>query len=198
MVAMLEATRRKFAVRMHRWGPARVVRRFVRKQNASAAVEFALVAAPFLALTFAIIETAMVFFAGQTMEAAVADSARLILTGQAQTNGYSQADFKTQVCDRIYGLFDCATGMYVNVTSYNSFGAISTAPPVTNGQLNTAMNYVPGGPSCIVVVQLYYQWPIYVTMYSLSGLANLAGNKRLLVATSVFRNEPYGGAGACS
>ncbi len=43
--------------------------------NGAAAVEFALVAVPFLALTFAMMETAFVFFAGQTLEAAAADSA---------------------------------------------------------------------------------------------------------------------------
>ena len=69
----------------------RRVRRFARQQDGTAAVEFGLVAAPFLALLFAIIETAFVFFAGQTLEAAVADSARLIMTGQAQTPGFSQA-----------------------------------------------------------------------------------------------------------
>jgi len=198
MVAMLEATRRKFAVRMHRWGPARVVRRFVRKQNASAAVEFALVAAPFLALTFAILETAFVFFAGQTLEAAAADAARLIMTGQAQTAGYSQQNYKDQVCARVAGLFDCTNGVYVSVKSYASFTAISTASPVVNGQLDTSnMPYTPGGPGCIVVVSLYYQWPVIVSMYS-DNLSNLNGNKRLLVATSVFRNEPYGGSGACT
>lgn len=197
---MLEATRRKFANHMRRWVPSRVARSFVRKQDGSAAVEFSLVAAPFLALTFAIIETAMVFFAGQTMEAAAADAARLIMTGQAQTNGFSQADFKTQVCNRIYGLFDCANGMTVSVKSYSSFSAVDTSSPITAGALDSTKtnSYVPGGPSCIVVVSLYYQWPIYVTMYSLSGLSNLSGNKRLLSATSVFRNEPYGGSGACA
>jgi hypothetical protein len=43
-----------------------------------------------------------------------------------------------------------------------------------------------------VVVRLYYQWPIYVSLLG-DNLSNLSGNKRLLVATSVFRNEPYGG-----
>ena len=63
--------------------------------------------APFLAVLFAIMETAMVFFAGQTLETAVADSSRLILTGQAQTGRLTQAAFKEAVCARIYGLFDC-------------------------------------------------------------------------------------------
>jgi hypothetical protein len=33
-------------------------------------------------------------------------------------------------------------------------------------------------------------------MYN-TALSNLNGNKRLLVATAVFRNEPYGPAGSC-
>jgi hypothetical protein len=49
--------------------------------------------------------------------------------------------------------------------------------------------YEAGGPGDIVVVQLYYKWPIYVSLLS-DNLANLGGD-RLLVATSVFRNEPY-------
>ena len=194
---MLDVTRNKFTDRLCRFLPARIARRFVRQQDGAAAVEFALVAAPFLALTFAILETAFVFFAQQTLEATAADSARLIMTGQAQTGGFSQADFKTAVCARVYGLFDCANGMTVDVKTYTSFSAVNNTSPVTNGQLDTAnMQYVPGGPGCIEVVKLYYQWPIYVSMFS-DNLSNLNGNKRLLVATSVFRNEPYGPAGSC-
>ena len=55
----------------------------------------------------------------------------------------------------------------------------------------TSLAYTPGGPGDIVVVRLYYQWPIYVSMFG-DNLSNLNGSKRLLVATSVFRNEPYG------
>jgi Flp pilus assembly protein TadG len=194
---MLDVIRRKFTNRMRRLMPGRIVRGFVRGQDGSAAIEFAMVAAPFLALTFAILETAFVFFAGQTLEATAADASRLIMTGQAQTAGFSQTDFKTAVCARVFGLFDCANGMNVDVKTYASFAAANTTAPVTNGQLvTTGMAYTPGGPGCIVVVSLYYQWPIYVSMFS-DNLSNLNGNKRLLVATSVFRNEPYGPAGSC-
>ncbi len=86
----------------------RAMRRLARKQDGAAAVEFGMVAAPFLLLVFAIMETAFVFFAGQTLETAVADSSRLIMTGQAQQQGFNQAAFKNAVCARIYGLFDCA------------------------------------------------------------------------------------------
>jgi Flp pilus assembly protein TadG len=191
---MLEHIRGKLANHMRWLLPAGVARRFARGQDGAAAVEFALVAAPFLALIFAILETALVFFASQTLEAAASNAGRLIMTGQAQTAGYSQADFKTAVCNDLSGgLFNCANGVYVDVETYTSFSAINTAPPVTNGQLNTSnMNYLPGGPGDIVVVRLYYQWPIYVSLLG-DTLSNLNGGNRLLVATSVFRNEPYGG-----
>lgn len=182
---MFDATRNRIATHMRRLMQGR----FVRRQDGAAAVEFALVAAPFLALTFAILETAMVFFAGQTLEAAAADSARLIMTGQAQSAGFSQAQFKTAVCARIYGLFDCANGLYVNVQTYSSYSAVNTALPITNGQFNTTMSYNPGDVGNIVVVSLYYQWPIYVSMLG-NNLANNGGN-RLLSATAVFRVEPY-------
>lgn len=167
-----------------------LMRRFARQQDGSSAVEFSLIAAPFIALLFAIIETSMVFFAGQTLEAAVASSSRLIMTGEAQVKGFSAGDFKTQVCNRIYGLFDCAGGMYVDVKSYSSFTSINTTPPVTNKVFNTSMSYIPGTVGDIVVVSLYYQWPIYVPMMG-NNLDNLNGGKRLLTATSVFRVEPY-------
>jgi Flp pilus assembly protein TadG len=189
--------RSKFAARLLGMIPGRLARRFVREEEGAVAAEFAMVAIPFLALIFAILETSIVFFAGQTLEAAAADASRLIMTGQAQTANYSQADFKTAVCARIYGLFDCNNGMTVDVKTYSNFSSAAPVAPVTNGALDPSKaGYVPGGPGCIVVVSLYYQWKIYVSLLG-NNLSNLNNSNRLLVATSVFRNEPYGPAGTC-
>src|SRR5215211_9542134 len=84
---------------------------FRRNRRGSAAVEFALVAPVFFALLFAIIETALVFFANQVLETVTQDSARMIMTGQAQTGGFSQSQFKTFVCGKISVLFDCVNGV---------------------------------------------------------------------------------------
>jgi len=171
------------------------LRAFSRREDGAAAVEFGIVLAPFLAMLFAILETALVFFAGQTLETAVADSARLILTGQAQTGGFTQSLFKDAVCARIYGLFDCSTGMTVDVQKFVDFSSVDLSRPVDeNGNVKTG-TYNPGGPCEIVVVRLIYQYPIYLAFLGFN-LADMSGNKRLLVATSVFRNEPY--AGTCS
>lgn len=169
------------------------LRSFARRQEGAAAVEFAMVAAPFLAMVFAIMETAIVFFAGQALETAAADSARLIMTGQAQTQGFDQAKFKEAVCGKVYALFNCSGGLYVDVKSYPSFASVNTSKPIdSNGNLQTgSFGYQPGGPGDIVVVRLMYQWPVYVSLLGLN-LADTSGGKRLLMSTVAFRNEPYG------
>jgi len=168
-----------------------LTRRFARQKDGAAAVEFALVAAPFLAMVFAIMETALIFFAGQALETSAAEGARLIMTGQAQTQGYNQAAFKNAVCAGVYGLFDCQGGLVVDVKNYTSFSGIDTSKPITNGVANLNASYAPGGPGDIVVVRLMYQWPVYVSLLGLNLSDN--GSNRLLMATVAFRNEPYGG-----
>ena len=154
-------------------------------------VEFGLLAAPFIATLFAILQTGLVFFAGQTLETAAATSARLIYTGQAQLNGWSAAQFKAQVCNQIHGIFSCNSGVYIDVETYPSFLAVNTGMPVSNGKFNSsALGYNPGGPGDIVMVRLYYQYPVFVNLLGFN-LSNVNGGYDLLAATAVFRNEPY-------
>ncbi|RJF75138.1 TadE/TadG family type IV pilus assembly protein [Rhodopseudomonas palustris] len=170
---------------------AALLRRFGRNRRGSAAIEFAMVAPIFFGLLFAIIETAFMFFAGQVLETAVQDSARLILTGQAQSASYSQTQFKTNLCGRLSALFDC-NGVYVDVRSYgNDFSSVDLAAPIdANKNFVNNMQYNPGGSGQIVVVRAFYQWPLFITGLGYN-ISNLAGNKRLLSATAAFRNEPY-------
>jgi Flp pilus assembly protein TadG len=171
----------------------KAARCFRGNKRGSAAVEFALVAPVFFALLFAIIETGLVFFASQSLETALQDSARMIMTGQAQTAKYDKQGFKQNVvCANVNSLFDCMNGIYVDVQSYSSFSTVSISDPITAGSFVDNTQYNPGGPGDIVVVRLFYQWPIFVTALGYN-LANLSGNKRLLSATAAFKNEPYGG-----
>ena len=191
-MAMFDIIKAKLANGARRVLTARTARRLIKQQDGAAAVEFALVAAPFLALVFAIMETAVVFFAGQALETAVADSSRLIMTGQAQTQGLSASGFKNAVCAKIYGLFDCQNGVYVDVKTFTSFGSVSMPTPVDgSGNFQNNFSYQPGGPGDIVVVRLFYQYPVYVSLLGFN-LSNVNGGKRLLAATAAFRNEPYG------
>jgi Flp pilus assembly protein TadG len=169
-----------------------ILRRFRRNRRGSAAVEFALVAPVFFALLFAIIETAIVFFAGQALESVTQDSAREILIGKAQTAAYDQVAFKNTVCARISMLFDCVNGVYVDVQSYPDFSNVpAITDPIDAGKnFVNNMKYCPGNAGDIVVVRLFYQWPLFVTGLGYN-IANLTGSKRLLSATAAFRNEPF-------
>jgi Flp pilus assembly protein TadG len=176
-LAMLESIAKQLANGARRLPAAAAVRRLVRQQDGAAAVEFAMVAAPFL-------------FAGQALETAVADSSRLIMTRQAQTQGMTQAQFKDAVCAKIYGLFDCQNGVQVDVRKFSTFANITMPSPVDASGNFQSMGYDPGGPGDIVVVRLFYKYPVYVSLLGFSSSMANAGGKRLLAATAAFRNEP--------
>jgi len=169
-----------------------LLRRFGRNRSASAAVQFAFIAPLFFGLLFSIIETALMFFAGQVLETMTQDAARTVLTGQAQNASYgSWTNFRDQVvCKTPPVLFTCS-GIYVDVQSYASFQTISMASQIdgTKSFINN-MQYNPGGSGSIVVVRLFYQWPTFVTGLGFN-LSNLSNGTILLSATAAFKNEPY-------
>jgi Flp pilus assembly protein TadG len=173
-----------------------ILRRFRRNRRGSAAVEFALVAPIFFAVLFAIIELALVFFASQILETVTQDTARLILTGQAQKAELNQGQFKDAVCARLVTMFDCSGGVSIDVQSYKEFATIDVADPIVTDPKDGKKDfvppnrYVPGGPGDVVVVRLFYKWPLFVTGLGFN-VANIRDNKRLLTATAAFQNEPY-------
>lgn len=172
--------------------PLAALRRLAAGNDGAAAVEFALVATPFLALLFAILQTGLIFFAEQSLETTAADASRLIFTGQAQNQSFDQAAFKNAVCARLSVLMSCS-GIMLDVRTYNDFSSANTSLPIdNNGNLQNNFVYQPGAAGDIVVVRLMYQWPLFISMSALSkSFSNLANGQDLLMATVAFRNEPY-------
>lgn len=177
--------------------------RFGRDERAVTLIEFGLLALPFFTIIGAILETAMVFLAGQILDSAVQDSARLLRTGQAQTAEYDGADFRAAICSGLYNLFDCSAGdnskLRINVAVVNDFDSASIGYPLATGGACTADacdwtlpdDYDGGAGGEVVMVQAFYKWPTFVNLPGLS-FANLPDGTRLLGASRVFRNEPFG------
>ena len=167
-------------------------RRFWADRNGATAVEFGLVAAPFLALLVGIIQTFLVFFANQLLETVVAQSSRLILTGQVQNANMTQTQFAQQVCDQVRILFTCSNLM-IDVETYTAFSSANTAMPTLSfnaqGQVTNTWQYNPGGPGQIVVVRVMYQWPVFLAPLGFT-LSNLSNGNRLIMASAAFQNEP--------
>lgn len=171
--------------------------RFARDERAAVAIEFGILALPFFTLIFAILETTMVFFAGQILDSAVQDASRLIRTGQAQTASYTAANFRTAICSGLYGLFDCAQ-LRVKVSVVSNFTSATITPPTQTGSNCTTTcawtlteAYAPGIGGDVVLIQAYYKWRTVVNLPGFN-IANQPDGTRLLGTVRVFRNEPFG------
>jgi Flp pilus assembly protein TadG len=173
-----------------------LLRRFRRNRRGSAAVEFALIATPFFALLFAIIETSIVFFASQVLETGVQDSGRLLYTHQAQDQGLNATQFKDDLCARVAILFTCSI-IGVDVKFYADGTAITITDPIdgAGNYDSSGLTYspAPAGAKGTQVVRGFYQWPLYVTGlgYNIANIGRTGSSpKRLLAATSAFHVEP--------
>ena len=173
--------------------PARAVSRFCAARQGATAVEFAIIAAPFLALLVAIFQVTLFLFAQQTLQNAAVSAGRLIMTGQVQNGSVTQSQFAADVCPMVSALFNCGNLM-INVQNYSDFSSASTGEPTLtfngNGSVSNTWSYSPGTPGQVMVVQLIYEWPIIGGPFGYV-LANLGNNYTEMMGVSAFRIEPY-------
>jgi Flp pilus assembly protein TadG len=168
-------------------------RTFGADQKGATAVEFALVAAPFIALLVALIQTFLVFFAQQLLETVVIQSSRMILTGQAQAQSLTQSQFAQAVCSNVSILFNCGSLM-IDVQVAGDWTSANAGAPSLNfdaqGNVTNSWHFNPGNPGDIIVVRVMYQWPVFMGPLGFN-LANLANGNRLIMASTAFKNEAY-------
>ncbi|MGY8631265.1 pilus assembly protein [Bradyrhizobium sp. 14AA] len=165
---------------------------FAADNKGATAVEFALVAAPFLALIIALIQTFLVFFAQQLLESVVRQSARLVMTGQVQSAQMDKATFKQKVCDQIVILFNCSSLM-VDMQVASAWSSATTGIPAltfdASGAVTNTWQYNPGSAGDIVVLRVMYQWPVFLGPLGFN-LSNLSNGNRLIMSSAAFQNEP--------
>jgi Flp pilus assembly protein TadG len=175
----------------------RFLARFARARRGATAVEFAIVAAPFLALLMGIIDLALAYTASITLDNAVQAAAREIRTGQttsptgATAQETSRLAFRDKVCANMgFMSSDCASKLTVDVRTVTQFSDIALSSPISNGVFNPgSLQFNTGGASQIVLVRAYYQWDLYAPMMN-TAMVKLPG-KTLLTSVTTFRNEPY-------
>ncbi len=167
--------------------------RFRREENGATAVEFAMIAAPFFFMLFAIIEVTMVFFTSTAMENAGMEIARKVRTGEFQAAGASRADFINQVCAEMNTIIACNGNVDVDIRTFVDFGDVAVGSPIdANGNLTAGQfQFDTGNAGDIVLVRVFYSWQLNTPVIG-NVFANMAGNKRLIVTSMAFRNEPFG------
>lgn len=175
---------------------------FTKAESGALAVEFAIVALPFITLLGVIIESGIVLFVEYTLQASVQEAARLVRTGQAQAGAYSPADFKAKVCKTADLLIDCSGKVSIYMASNSNFAALKAALPSfldvglkVDGSAN-ATSYVCGGPLQTTAVVATYDWKLL--MPGMNYMGNFNGNTvRRIVGFSMFQNEPFPSGSSC-
>jgi Flp pilus assembly protein TadG len=166
---------------------------FAENRRGAAAVEFALIAAPFFFLIFGLLEVCLIFIMSTVMEHAVSEAARPLRTGEAQQAGMTDIQFRQALCSEFFGILDCDARLSVDVRTVSNFAASPIGAPIDiNGDLDDQdFRFEPGGPNDIIAVRAFYEWSLITPVMS-KPLANMASDRHLLQASAVFRNEPFG------
>ena len=176
---------------------------FCRDERGVYAVEFGLVALPFLGLLFAIIEVSWVSFNSEQLQAAVDKAARKVMTGQIQnSNIQSTAAFIANLLCPTDGTrvlpasWDC-THLYVDIRTASDF----TSADLTSTFYTAPTKYCLGNPSTIVVLRVVYPMASIFPLSTFNqyiGLANnvpsVSGWQHILMGSAVFKTEPYTGS----
>jgi Flp pilus assembly protein TadG len=176
-------------------GPWRVAAQFWRNKRAATAVEFALIAMPFVMLLIGIVEVALVFMVATALESATDVAARQIRIGtlQSQSTAATAASFKTTVCNNMVWLSStCASNLEVDVRTFTQFQSVALPNPISSGALlpQSQLQFSLGGPGSIVLVRTYLPWPLIAPLL-IEMAAQTSGGQIIVTSTTTFRNEPY-------
>lgn len=189
--------------------------RLMRSSEGATAIEFAILALPFMMIVFATFETFIAFTGEQLIANAVDTMARKVRTGQIKFSaGGATSNEKTQFrqafCDQISVMVTCSateaatpTKLYIDLEQVTNFADIPTGVPLvaTNGgtsyDLDTSkIKFTPGGAGKINMLRAYYRWPIttdlvrpYISNIQPEGASS--GSEFLIVASTAFQNENY-------
>ena len=172
---------------------ARRDKRFWRAEAAATSVEMAMVAAPFLALIIAGVQLGIVYLSQAALEVATEKSARLVLTGTEQNAGTTQQQFLAVVCSKLPAILTNCSNLMVDAQVYTTFSSGNTSTPTitynADGTVSNQWQYNVGGSNDIVVMRVMYLLPVVSALTF--GIGNQRNNMHLLMATAVFKNEPY-------
>jgi Flp pilus assembly protein TadG len=168
----------------------KIVRRMKTEEDGVTAIEFAMLAFPFFMLLMAIIESSLMFFAGQMLESAVDDVGRQIRTGQLDNN-MTETDLRDAICEEAALLFTCSK-INIDMQVVAEFEDLADKPtPNSDDELDPAdFSFQAAGPRQVVMVTVMTEWPIY-TNYLQQYLSKLKSGNALLTAVAVFQTEPW-------
>lgn len=187
-----------------------ILLRVARDRKGTTAIEMAFVGPPFLLLLATIFELGLILTTQSLLDGAARDAARLIRTGQVQSQTSPITTFQNLLCSdlsSVMSVSNCTSNVLFEVQVFSSFGAVSFTPCTLNADQSgsgTACQFSPGTGGQIVAVRASYPRPFIIPWVGgcLSGGSCWAGlgttngsnpgtGTTTLIATVIFQNEPF-------
>jgi Flp pilus assembly protein TadG len=171
----------------------RFLRRVKRDDSGATAIEFSLVALPFFALMFAIIETSFTFFTQQSLDTAVEIVARQIAVGALTEANTNKEQIKEHICDKIVGFFDCSGKLKVDVRPYDRWDANRPSMTIEDGTIDSEQfDFKTGSASKIMLLRAGFVHKSFTDFFA-PTTSGLPSGSRLILSTAAFRVEPFDG-----
>lgn len=175
----------------------------LRNEDGAAAIEFAMLALPFLMFVLGVIGMGLYFFMDSSLQYAVSSAARKIRTGEVNTGG---ANGNAMTVGQFRNLV-CTTGTLINcddlaimvqhATDWSGLSPQSCLDSKGNmsgstGATGDLLSQYSGGASDVVLVTLCYKWDL-AQQFGFLKLGSGAGGTgpAILQATAAFKSEPY-------
>lgn len=164
--------------------------KWAKDDRGTTAIEFSLLAIPFIFLSIGIIELSIMYASASLLEGATGSAARLIRTGQVQqSTGDQIAMFEEALCNYTRVIVNCNDIDY-EVIVLDSYSDFEDNPANVDADGNFSSSGVDfGGVSDKILIRTAYR---YSMMTPFVGQL-LAGpdNARLFMSTIVLQTEPY-------
>jgi Flp pilus assembly protein TadG len=164
---------------------------YIKREDASTAVEFALLGIPFVFMLIGIIEVSLMFAANSVLQDAASQAARMIRTGQVQQSTSPEDAFYDEMC-RVASVFlSCERIQYEVVTLPGGFGDAESNPVQLDADGNLiSQGFDAGGTDDVVMIHTVYHYPM-LTPFLGPLFSDTAGSSKLLMSTVVIQTEPY-------
>jgi hypothetical protein len=163
-------------------------------------VEFAMIVFPFFTLVMLIMELALVFWIGATLDNALQGSMRQLYVGASPAAGTSlMASVRRQICDGSHWLINCDT-LKIDLAAYSSFSEVKVASPVDPGTQDWRSDFgtqhgCPSRGSVIVVQAALAQQTFHRFGFGTSAFKD--GSRLIQSAAVVQLTQAASGAASC-
>jgi Flp pilus assembly protein TadG len=179
-------------------------------RRGTVALEFAILAVPFLILALGTFEVGYDFFVEAALDNAVHVAARSVQVGTAQgaaTGSAATEWVASSVCPALRGLLDCGQ-LYVSVTTIpsgtgqNYYTYITANPPSLTGITGSSDSVCTGTGGQLILLRAYYLSPTFLGLlvpdWSQASPVGGSGRVHVSFASAGFVNENFsGGKSGC-